>query len=59
MLHLQCSILEWVARLLGTIRFYQGSCLPRLTVVTAHEVSADVRTRSPGDVSASSNIQSG
>ena len=46
MLHLQCSILEWVAWLLGTIRFYQGSCLPRLTVVTAHEVSADVRPRS-------------
>ena len=48
------------ARLLGPVRFDQSGCQPTeiTACITAHQVSAYVGPRSPGDMLISPNIQS-
>ena len=54
----RCIIFETKAWLLAPIRFYQSSWVHCLTAPPSHEICANARIWSPGDVIRSWNIQS-
>ena len=56
--HILCIIFETEAWLLAAVRFDQRGCVLGLTCHSSHDVCADVRIWSPGDVIRSPNIQS-